>query len=163
MHAQLAHSEKLPLFQMIAKNVGIRRARGRYVLATNIDILFPDACMVYMRDRLRSGRLYRTVRYDVPADLPQDVPLGDLLSFCRREIFRLHANGDTFVRDGAQWSLVTLIKARLDPRLRYLFFFAPKNAWEWVSGVGSIEPACVARVLAWLLVVDRGCRIDDRI
>ena len=133
MHAQLAHSEKLPLFQMIAKNVGIRRARGRYVLATNIDILFPDACVVYMRDRLRSGRLYRTVRYDVPAELPQDVPLGDLLSFCWREIFRQHANGNTFVRDGAQWSLVTLIKARLDPRLRYLFFVAPKNAWEWVS------------------------------
>src|SRR5207237_808326 len=39
LHARFRHAENLPLFQMIAKNVGIRRARGRYVLATNIDIL----------------------------------------------------------------------------------------------------------------------------
>ena len=32
---------------MIAKNVGIRRARGEFVLATNIDILFSSelACI----------------------------------------------------------------------------------------------------------------------
>src|SRR6185503_5263652 len=38
LHSRLLHSERLPLFQMIAKNVGIRRARGQYVVATNIDI-----------------------------------------------------------------------------------------------------------------------------
>ena len=36
IHARMAHSDALPLFQMIAKNVGIRRARGKFVLATNI-------------------------------------------------------------------------------------------------------------------------------
>ena len=42
LHRRFRHSENLPLFQMIAKNVGIRRARGRFVLATNIDILLSD-------------------------------------------------------------------------------------------------------------------------
>ena len=42
VHKQLAHSDSLSLFQMIAKNVGIRAARGRFVLATNVDILFSD-------------------------------------------------------------------------------------------------------------------------
>src|ERR1039458_7429118 len=36
---RFAHAEALPLYQMIAKNAGIRRARGRFVLVTNIDIL----------------------------------------------------------------------------------------------------------------------------
>src|SRR5690349_11117145 len=41
-HAKLDFADAMPLFQMIAKNVGIRRARGEYILATNIDILFSD-------------------------------------------------------------------------------------------------------------------------
>ena len=42
LHARIPHSDTIPLFQMIAKNVGIRRARGRYIIATNQDILFSD-------------------------------------------------------------------------------------------------------------------------
>ena len=38
LHRRYAHAEALALYQMIAKNAGIRRARGRFVLATNIDI-----------------------------------------------------------------------------------------------------------------------------
>src|SRR5579883_2071122 len=42
LHRRYEHADALPLYQMIAKNVGIRRARGRFILATNIDILFSD-------------------------------------------------------------------------------------------------------------------------
>ena len=42
IHRRYQHSDRLPLFQMIAKNVGIRRARAPFVLATNIDILFSE-------------------------------------------------------------------------------------------------------------------------
>jgi len=45
------------LYQMIAKNAGIRRARGEYVLATNIDILFSSelACFFAARRLQRAG------------------------------------------------------------------------------------------------------------
>src|ERR1051326_1032574 len=33
LHARYRHAAALPLYQMIAKNVGIRRARGKFVLA----------------------------------------------------------------------------------------------------------------------------------
>ncbi len=36
---------------MIAKNVGIRRARGAFILCTNIDILFSDALFRLLADR----------------------------------------------------------------------------------------------------------------
>ncbi len=38
-HAKLPNSDRLHFFQMIAKNVGIRRASGKFILVTNIDVL----------------------------------------------------------------------------------------------------------------------------
>src|ERR1035441_10312403 len=42
VHARYRQAAALPLYQMIAKNVGIRRARGEFILATDIDILVSD-------------------------------------------------------------------------------------------------------------------------
>jgi hypothetical protein len=53
---------------MIAKNVGIRRARAPLVLATNIDILFSDDLVAGFRD-LKAGAMYRVDRRDIVADL----------------------------------------------------------------------------------------------
>src|SRR5438093_4441457 len=53
IHRTLRYGAALPMFQMIAKNVGIRRARGRFVLCTNIDIVFSSELVEY----LASGRL----------------------------------------------------------------------------------------------------------
>ena len=103
LHARLPHGDKLPLYQMIAKNVGIRRARGRFVLATNIDILFSDEAMRFMRDELREGRLYRTDRRDVPTEVPKAGDFSEVLAFCQREAFRVHATGYTLLRRGERW------------------------------------------------------------
>jgi hypothetical protein len=98
VHLQLPHADKLPLFQMIAKNVGIRRARGHFVLATNVDILFSDPVMRFMRDELREGCLYRADRCDVPTEVPDDVPFEQVLRFCEEKAFRLHATGFTLIK-----------------------------------------------------------------
>jgi hypothetical protein len=90
LHASLPHARALALFQMIGKNVGIRRACGRYVLATNIDILFDDATVLYLRDRLQDGTMLRADRYDVPSDLPDDLPFDRVLSDCRSRWFQVH-------------------------------------------------------------------------
>jgi hypothetical protein len=103
MHAQLPHGDQLPLFQMIAKNVGVRRARGRFVLATNIDILFSDEAIVFMRDRLRSGCLYRADRLDVPTEVPTGVSFDEVLRYCREKAFRIHTAGFTLVKKDGRW------------------------------------------------------------
>src|SRR3984893_1923253 len=60
MHRRYTHSEGLPLYQMIAKNVGIRRARGQFILATNIDVLFSDELVAFLASHsLQPGRMYR--------------------------------------------------------------------------------------------------------
>jgi hypothetical protein len=65
VHRELPHSEALPLFQMLAKNVGIRRARAPFVLATNIDVLLTDELFAYLTTSLRDNAMYRVDRRDV--------------------------------------------------------------------------------------------------
>jgi hypothetical protein len=96
IHALVAPGLDLPLFQMIGKNVGIRRARGRFVLASNVDILFDDALVGYLRDRLEPGTMLRVDRYDVPSDLPRDVPFAQVLADCARRFFHVNARFGTF-------------------------------------------------------------------
>ncbi len=96
IHQRYRNAEGLALYQMIAKNVGIRRARGRFILATNIDILFSDELMQFIaRRRLRSGEMYRIDRRDVRADVP-DIPVADQLKWCESNLIRVNAVGGTF-------------------------------------------------------------------
>jgi hypothetical protein len=118
LHARLAHAADLPLFQMIAKNVGIRRARGEYVLATNVDIVFSDPITRYLRDGLQPGRVYRADRCDVPADVPAGVPFDRILEFCEREMFRINARGGTWVKQGNRWRRAGPPGHRLRHRIR---------------------------------------------
>jgi hypothetical protein len=61
-------SANLDFFQMIAKNVGIRRATGDSVLATNIDILLSDELFLDSTKDLADRCVYRADRVDVAFD-----------------------------------------------------------------------------------------------
>lgn len=88
-HVLFTHGRSLPLFQMIAKNVGIRRAKGDFILATNIDILLSNELMEHLATRpLRADRMYRADRYDIDSSIPKDVPLDEKLEFARNNIVR---------------------------------------------------------------------------
>jgi len=91
LHQRLQYADVLPLFQMIAKNVGIRRARGRFVLATNIDIIFSSELMRLIASRsLEPGVLYRVDRHDIEADIPADAPLDAVMEYCQTHQLRVH-------------------------------------------------------------------------
>ena len=97
VHRSLANSARLPLFQMIAKNVGIRRARGRFVVATNIDLLFSDELMAFLaRKSLRPDRLYRVDRWDVAAEIPTGVAITEQLAWCDGNLVRICRRMGTF-------------------------------------------------------------------
>ncbi len=97
IHRRYHHAEALPLYQMIAKNVGIRRAEGEFILATNIAILFSDALMEFLAARrLEPGRTYRIDRHDVEADVPVDAPVEQQLEYCRTHTIRINAREGTF-------------------------------------------------------------------
>jgi len=96
IHHRFKHSNRLPLFQMIAKNVGIRRARAPFILATNIDILFSEELIAYLARRPLDPRyMYRVDRCDVPAELPEGLPVPELLDFCGRNVLRIYKRWGT--------------------------------------------------------------------
>ena len=91
-HAKFKFSDKLPLFQYIAKNIGIKRASADYILSTNIDILFSDELVKFLKTELKPGCLYRVDRYDT--DLKESVspflPFKEILKFAQQNVVRVN-------------------------------------------------------------------------
>jgi hypothetical protein len=97
LHARYPHGDALPLYQMIGKNAGIRRARGQFVLATNIDVLFSDELAEYLAARrLESGRMYRIDRHDAMSDVPVDAPVEEQLAYCGTHLIRVNRREGSF-------------------------------------------------------------------
>ncbi len=89
LHNRFRHAQTIPLYQMIAKNVGIRRAKGEFVLCTNIDILFSDACFARLAQRnLQKGMFYRANRCDVPKEVMDVETFDKQLQFASENILR---------------------------------------------------------------------------
>ncbi len=99
LHARFAHSEALPLFQMIAKNVGIRRSLGEYICATNIDILMSDGIFAALK-RLRPECLYRADRHDVEPHPPRAVDFDEIQRWCRAHTIRKNERYGTWFKEG---------------------------------------------------------------
>lgn len=161
VHAQLEHSDRLPLFQMIAKNVGIRRARGDWVLATNVDVLFSDALMQRLaRRNLDPAVVYRVDRYDVEDVFEVGKPIGDqlrtaaenVIRVCRRdatvdlrtgEVHRLHRRNARLVFEYLPNLLVAavlLVRAVLR-----MVVYATRWGIAWIAGRRRR-----AQVVGWL-------------
>ncbi len=87
LHSKLQFSNKLPLFQMIAKNVGIRRASADFVLCTNVDLLFSDELFERLSKRnLQHGNFYRANRCDIPNTIQETWTIDEQLKFCKANI-----------------------------------------------------------------------------
>ena len=97
IHDRFKNAAQIPLFQFIAKNVGIRRARGEFVLATNVDIFFTDALVTYLAEKLLDPScFYRANRFDVPLKAPTDLPLQQRLDYYHENVMRI------YLRDGTR-------------------------------------------------------------
>lgn len=104
VHARYRHAKVLPVYQMIAKNVGIRRARGRFVLATNVDIVLSDPLFARLAAQdLESGRWYRSIRHDVGNRLNDEMPVGAILDYCANSLIRVNLRDYSLnMRDGSK-------------------------------------------------------------
>jgi hypothetical protein len=66
IHKKFKNSKNLNIFQMIAKNVGARRAAGKYLILTNVDIIFSKNLLKFLKNKkLDENCIYRTDRYDI--------------------------------------------------------------------------------------------------
>jgi hypothetical protein len=113
LHRTFPHAEALPLFQMIAKNVGIRRARAAFVLATNIDILLSDELFAFLGSDLKPGALYRVDRLDIVADLDTS-PLPSPAECRALPWIRAHRQDGTHYPDGKRPPWYARARTRLN-------------------------------------------------
>jgi hypothetical protein len=101
VHGTIPNSRAIPLHRMIAKNAGIRRARGQFVLATNSDIIFSAELMQFLAGRrLEQRAFYRMDRYDVAGELPARTSVDELLAFCKSHILRVCAREGVWETNG---------------------------------------------------------------
>jgi len=86
-HRTLPNATKMPMFEYWAKNVGIRRATGKFVLATNPDIVFSDGLLAYLARNAPPRDSFLTAdRHDVQKRIPFDISVDEMLAFCRRNV-----------------------------------------------------------------------------
>lgn len=97
IHDTFINGKAIPLYQMIAKNVGVRRARGAYVICTNIDIIFDDDLFEMAKRKLfKPGILYGVNRTDIEKDYPIDADIETQLAYCRSHILRQNRRNGTY-------------------------------------------------------------------
>ena len=96
-HSKFQNADSIPLHQMIAKNAGIRRARGEFVLATNIDIVMSPELMRFFADRrLEKGKIYRINRTDVERNVPAGATAAGIVEFCQNHRLRVFTSEGGF-------------------------------------------------------------------
>lgn len=89
IHRKWIHWDEIPLFQMIGKNVGIRRAKTDFILCTNVDLLFSDElCEFLAKGEFDENAMYRANRCDVPMEVLDIVGLEEQLKFCKTHVIR---------------------------------------------------------------------------
>jgi hypothetical protein len=91
IHDRMPNSDKLPMFDSFAKNVGIRRAKGSHILVTNPDVLFSEELIAALSAmRLSRDRFYRIDRFDFRGPVPPGLSAQDTLIYAKRNVSRVN-------------------------------------------------------------------------
>jgi hypothetical protein len=83
--------------EFVAKNVGIRRANGDWILPMAMDTILSFEFWQFLYSKqlssmLEKDVLYRAFRVDVDSDIPADLPLSNVQSFLHSHVYRIWGN-----------------------------------------------------------------------
>jgi hypothetical protein len=92
LHNQMHGADLLPFFEYRAKNAGIRRAHGEWILCMNPDILLTPEVRAEISDVLLPGAFYQAARHDI-----RD---GKLVQIA-------HGPGDFILMHANRWKFLT--------------------------------------------------------
>ena len=150
IHKKFSNSDRMPMFEYIAKNVGIRRAKGEYVLATNPDLLFNEELIKFFStEKLSTNCFYRLNRYDLKKIVPFDTSIEEQLDFCEKNWVGVCTIKGSFVRGHWLQNLRTRLfmlafesKGRLTRDYRFKiyaaasgdFFLMVNSQWQKLRG-----------------------------
>jgi hypothetical protein len=128
IHDSYRFSKVIPLYQMIAKNVGIRRAAADFILCTNVDLLFSDKLMEILASQtLKKDCFYRTNRCDIPAEIDEQIPFEEQLKLAEKNTMRRLGKDPQHINIHFEFKL--LYKFRLLSRLVNFLLGLVKNSF----------------------------------
>lgn len=167
IHNKMKNHDSLGLHQMIAKNVGIRRANADFVLCTNIDILFSEEVFQFFSEKkLMKNTFYRTLRCDVPNEIVNKKNLNEILNYAAKNIlmkigFKKHFKyafpypdfffwfkNSLYILDRVLWVLRLLFTFNTKPQISFGgldlwacgdFTLMSKDDWEKIKGYCEFE------------------------
>lgn len=91
IHQRYKDWEKIPIHGSVAKNLAFRRARGEFILTTNVDILFSEALARFLAlKNLGDNTLYLINRTDVKRGVTRLNSLDEQLIYCQKNILRVN-------------------------------------------------------------------------
>lgn len=130
---------KHPLIEFRAKNVGIRRSRGEYVLITNPDILFSEDMIEQFSLRILTPNvLYRTDRFDFKS---YDIDMNDVDSYVPYAIkntFHGHLSDDNLYSINHGTNLSDFPKSdysRLHTNASGDFILSHRSSFDLINGL----------------------------
>ncbi len=98
LHQKYKRSLEIPLYQMIAKNVGIRRAKGEFVLCTNVDLIFSDELIqMISQKKLKKNMFYRANRVDIKPGIDEQAGFDEQIEYCKSNIIRRNGLDQRFI------------------------------------------------------------------
>jgi hypothetical protein len=140
VHEQVPDAHLRPFHSATARNVGVRRARGRYILVTGADALPNEALIAFLaHERLLDHAFYRIDRRDLSEAIPVEWSLDRQLAFSERQDVVVNAYYGTISEPGNPSLL-----ARRRIRRRHQAILHEYRRWEAdpdyrgeVSGFGN--------------------------
>jgi len=103
VHERLPNGRHVPFMNTRARNVGVRRARGTYILVTGGDVV-PNGKLIHFlsHEPLSERAFYRIDRRDLSHDLPAGWSPVWQLALCRCQDVTVHTYYGS-IREGRRW------------------------------------------------------------
>ncbi len=130
-HERFPNPGQIPMLEYAAKNVGIRRARGHHILATNPDLIFSNELVAEMGSLPRGeNHFYRTDRYDFRGRIAPGTDPEDAIAYAKKHIFQVQ------VRHPRPW----IEEEDLRPSVGMFRRLAGRLRGRWPSSIGITGP-----------------------
>lgn len=147
VHDSYQRKNNLPLYQMIGKNVGIRRARGKFVLATNIDVLLSEELFELITSpAMQPGKIYRSNRWDVDRNILDKTTAKAMLESARELCFQINYAHATVLKNasiGLTEPTADYAGFRLLPDLHTMacgdFQLLHRDDWSKLTGYSELD------------------------